>query len=273
MREAVEAHYGPGDLMGAVLAAFGSPGAEPVTPTPDELAPLDQFHLRGTTATRELARLAGLRAGMAVLDVGGGLGGPARTLAREFGCRVVVMDLTGEYCRVGRLITARTGLAARVAFVQGDGTALPFVANHFDAVWMQASAMNIEEKAGLYAECRRVLRPGGRLALQELATGRRVPLRFPVPWARGQALSFLVPPAALRELVSGAGFAECAWADVSAETLAWYGLGQQAAAPAPQSLLGLHSLLGADAGAAGWNLLCNLAEGRIAVVQGVYARP
>src|SRR5205823_5409432 len=108
------------------------------------------------------------------------------------------VDLATAYCRVGRWLTARTGLGDRVSFIAGDALALPCATAAFDVVWTQASGMNIADKARLYAELRRALRPGGRLALVEPATGRRVPLRFPVPWADEQALSFLRPPAALR---------------------------------------------------------------------------
>ncbi|MDQ3045762.1 MAG: methyltransferase domain-containing protein, partial [Chloroflexota bacterium] len=147
---------------------------------------MDQFHIGGQEATLRLARLAGIHTGQTVLDVGGGLGGPARTLARAFECAVTVVDLTQEYCRVGAMLTSRTGLSPRVAFVNASALNLPFSNDAFDVVWTQHSSMNIANKDRLYDELRRVLRPGGRLALHEIMTGRRIPARFPVPWASDQ---------------------------------------------------------------------------------------
>ena len=125
------------------------------------LAPLDQLHIRGKEATLDLARLAELTPGMLVLDVGGGIGGPARTLANEFGCVVTVLDLTEEFCRVGEMLTARTGLSDRVTFRPGNALDMPFPSSSFDRVWVQHSSMNIAAKERLFAEIHRVLRPGG----------------------------------------------------------------------------------------------------------------
>lgn len=268
---ALRAHYARGDLGATILGAIRAAGMDADALTADDLAPVDQFHIGGQAATLQLARFAGVRAGQTVLDVGGGLGGPARTLAREFGCAVTVVDLVAEYCRLGALLTARTGLGRRVAFVNASALELPFRDESFDVVWTQHSSMNIEDKDRLYAELHRVLHPGGRLALHEIMTGRRIPVRFPVPWATDQALSYLRPPAAVRELLLATGFAERAWEDVTDATLA------AIMAPPPEdsvvpSPVGLHLLLGDACGAMQRNLVCNLADGRIVVVRGVFER-
>jgi SAM-dependent methyltransferase len=270
---AVNDHYGRPDLGAAILAAVRAAGKNPDRLTPDDLAPATEFHTRGQEATREMARLAGLDAGMRVLDVGGGLGGAARTLASEFGCQVTVLDLTAEYCRIGEMLTARTGLGDRVTFQQGDALAPPFADASFDVVWTQHSSMNIADKERLYAELRRVLRPGGRLALHEIMAGPVQPIHFPVPWAREPALSFLRPAATVRTLLAGTGFAEVAWVEGTAAALAWFQ--QRAAAVAAGGLppLGLHLLLGSDFGPMFHNQVRNLAEDRIATIQAVFERP
>src|SRR5690606_22893083 len=94
--------------------------------TVEDLAPATEFHSRGTAATLELAEHAGITADMHVLDVGGGLGGPARTLASQYGCQVTVLDLTADFCRIGEDLTARTGLQDRVTFQHGDALDMPF---------------------------------------------------------------------------------------------------------------------------------------------------
>ena len=267
---AVDAHYSRRHLDATVREALAAAGLADGPLTPDDLAPLDQFHVGGKAATVALARLADLRPGDRVLDVGGGLGGPARTLAHEFGCAVTVLDPADAYVRVGAWLTARTGLGDRVAFVRGSGTAPPFADERFDVVWTQHSGMNIADKARLSREIRRVLRPGGRLVLEELMTGQRIPLRFPVPFAADQSLSFLMSSAAARQVLAGVGFRELAWEDVTAAVL------DAIAAPSPRPggacPLNVRLLLGADASSALDNLVRNLAEGRLLVSRGLLAR-
>lgn len=267
-------HYARPGLGAAILAGLRAAGKDPDAPAPDDLAPVDQFHIRGKDATLELARLAGLAAGMEVLDVGGGLGGPARTLAHAVGCRVTVLDLTEEYCRVGEELTRRTGLGGAVSFCHGDALAMPFADARFDAVWTQHSSMNVDDKERLYAAIRRVLRPGGRLALHEIMAGAGGPLHFPVPWAREPAWSFLRPAEAIRALLRDLGFRELTWLDVTAPSLDWFRrrvAATQAAVSLPR--LGLHLLLGEDFAAMFENQVRNLAEGRIVVVEAVFERP
>lgn len=271
---AVNTHYGGRDLEAAILAGLQAAGKDPERPTPGDLALVDQFHTRGYEATRELARLADLQAGMRVLDVGGGLGGPARALASEFACQVMVLDLTEEFCRVGELLTRRTGLSDRVRFRHGSALEMPFAEGSFDRVWTQHSSMNIADKERLYAECYRVLRPGGRLALHELMAGSAQPIHFPVPWARDPAISFLRPPEAIRALLQATGFQERAWVDVSTPAREWFRQRLAAAASAGGlPPLGLHVLLGADAPAMYGNLLRNLEEDRVVAIQAVFDRP
>lgn len=165
----------------------------------------------------QLARLAQLRPGLRVLDVGGGLGGPARTLAVEFGCRVTVVDLTESYVRAGAALTARLGLADRVTHQIGNALPLDVGAEAFDVVWTQNSGMNIADKESLYAGLSRVLRRGGMLALQEPMAGPVQPVVFPLMWARDASMNFLRTPDEMREVIEAAGFKSRAWEDVTAD--------------------------------------------------------
>jgi SAM-dependent methyltransferase len=266
-------HYGRAGLGDAILGGVRAAGKDPDRLVPEDLAAVDQFHIGGRDATLGLAKLAGLAPGLEVLDVGGGLGGPARTLARDFGSRVTVLDLTEEYCRAGEELTRRTGLADRVRFRHGDALAAPFPDASFDVVWTQHSSMNIEDKERLYESTRRVLRPGGRLALHEVMAGPGGGVQFPVPWSPDGAFSFLRPPDAIRGLLARLGFRETAWVDVSAGAIAFVreraAAARGAAAPPP---LGLHLLLGPAAGPMFANMLRNLEERRIVVIQAVWLR-
>ena len=166
----VEDHYTSGDLGAAILAALQGMGKDIDHLTPDDLAPVDEFHGGQRPATIRLAELLGLTGSERVLDVGSGLGGPSRFLAWRYGVRVSGVDLTAEFVRVAEMLTRRTGLVGQVDYRQGDALDLPFADASFDVVWSQNAAMNIADRDRLYREMRRVLKPGGRLAL---AGGRR----------------------------------------------------------------------------------------------------
>ena len=226
---ATNAYWGRDGLERKILDALAGAGKNVDTLTIDDLAPADQFHGGGKGATERLARLAGLKPDTRVLDVGGGLGGPARTLAVQFGCRVTVFDLTDSYVRAGAALTARLGLTDRVSHRVGDALALDLGAETFDVVWTQNSGMNIADKERLYAGFARVLGPGGRLVLQEPMAGPVQPVVYPVMWARDASASFLRAPDAMRAVIADAGFQVLAWDDVTAEIA---GPGSAAAIPA-----------------------------------------
>jgi sarcosine/dimethylglycine N-methyltransferase len=205
-------------LERAILDALVAAGKDIDALSVNDLAPADHFHGGAKKATDRLARLAGLRPGQRVLDVGGGIGGPARTLAAQYGCTVTVIDPTESFVRAGAALTARLGLADRVTHRAGNALALDVPPGAFDVVWTQNSGMNIADKETLYAGFARVLLPGGLLVLQEPMAGPVQPLVFPVMWARDASSSFLRSPDEMRALIERAGFTARAWDDVTEET-------------------------------------------------------
>jgi ubiquinone/menaquinone biosynthesis C-methylase UbiE len=202
----VTSHYSRGDLLSRLNAALAADGADPTRPTADALAPYDHFHGRGLDATIELADLMPASAAAHVLDIGSGIGGPARYVATRFGCRVTGIDLTAEFCDVARHLTQYAGLADRVRFEAGDALAMPFADGTFNGAYSINVAMNIADKAAFYHEIRRVLVPGGWLVLAEIATGDGRPLDFPTPWARTAETSFLATADQTRAALLDAGF-------------------------------------------------------------------
>src|SRR5262249_44018822 len=191
------AYWGRDGLDRAILDALAQAGQDINALTIDDLAPSDQFHGGGKPATERLARLASLHPGMRVLDIGGGLGGPARTLAVHFGCPVTGVDVTESHVRAGAPLTARPGLSDRVVQRVGDALALDVPDGTFDVVWTQNSGMNVADKERLYAGFYRAIRPGGLLVLQEPMAGPTQPIVFPVMWARDASSNFLRSPTAM----------------------------------------------------------------------------
>jgi len=267
VNNAIQTHYTRPDLGNAILEALERAGKDTDRLTLEDLAPIDEFHIRGRVATLELARAAGLDAAKRVLDVGSGVGGTSRCLAKEFGCRVTGIDLTEEYCRAAELLTAKIGLADLVDYRQGDATDLPFDDASFDIVWTEHAAMNIPDKARLYREMHRVLKPGGTLAIYDVLAGPSGPVVFPVPWARTPDASFLVGPDELRELLEAAGFTVADWSDTTDAARAWFVSLAEKIRKEGLPQLGFHVLLGTDFQAMAQNQRRNLEEGRIVLAQ------
>jgi len=211
----IKEHWERKDLSEAILAALTESGKNLNALTLDDLAPLDQFHGGGKSFTLRLAHLAKLQTGMQVLDVGGGLGGPARTLALEFGCHVTVIDLTESYIEAGKTLTNLMGLSDRITHQLGNALELPFEDESFDTVWTQNSGMNIADKERLYAGFHRVLRPNGLLATQEPMSGPNQPPHFPVMWSRDGTNHFVRTPEQMRAVIEAAGFQIRKWDDVT----------------------------------------------------------
>jgi len=216
----------------------------------------------------DLAKLLGLGASDRVLDVGSGIGGPSRYLAHTYECTVVGLDLTPEFCAVARVLAERTGLAERVSYRQGNALDMPFEDEAFDVVWSQNAAMNIAERDRLYREMARVLRPGGRLALNDVTAGEGGAPHYPVPWARESSTSFLLTAEMTRKRLEAAGFRVIVWEDTSAPALD-FARRRTAAGPTP---LGIHLFMGEDWPAMTANTLRNLAEDRIRSLHAVLER-
>ncbi|HKR49901.1 MAG TPA: class I SAM-dependent methyltransferase [Pseudonocardiaceae bacterium] len=263
----VTGHYSRGGLLRAILDGLAASGADLAELDPDALAPVDEFHIGGRQATVELADQLDLRPGLRVLDVGCGMGGASRYLARRFGVRVAGVDLTPEFVEVARELTARCRLDGLVEIQQASGTDLPFQGGTFDAACLLHVAMNIEDKAALFAEIRRVLVPGGRFGLYEVMRTGDGEVGYPVPWATVAATSFLLDPAGYRQLLGEAGFE--VFSDRNRREFALDSFAQlrtRIARDGPPPL-GLHIMFGADHAAKTANLFDNLRRGEIAPVE------
>jgi sarcosine/dimethylglycine N-methyltransferase len=264
--DGVRDHYRATGLTERLKTALMALGPEDARLTPEQLGALDQFHTRGLAATAELAKLAGITADMSVLDVGSGVGGPARFLAAACGCRVTGVDLSEAFVDAARYLTERTGQSGQVSFQTGSALALPFDDGSFDVALLQHVAMNISDRAGLYREIRRVLKRGGRFATYDLVLKGGEP-HYPVPWARTPATSFLFTAAATRDAIEPAGFRTLTWQDDSESAKAWI-TQLRASGPPPSPNLGV--VTGPDFAQLSANLGRNLMESRLGVLTAVF---
>jgi sarcosine/dimethylglycine N-methyltransferase len=264
MTTVLKAPYATGRARADIERALIAAGNDIHTLQASELARLEDFHSLGRLATAVLVDLAQIGAGDRVLDAGTGIGGTARLIAAERRARVTAVDITPEYCEVARWLNDAVGLGDRIAVRTADVTELPFDDASFDVVVSQHVQMNVADKRRLYAEARRVLVPGGRLALWDVTAGPGGPLHLPVPWATSPAQSHLVTPGRLADLLHEAGFATIHWNDLTAA--AAKAMAERFAGEPPA--LGLHVFV-PDFPAKAANLVRNLTENRARLIQAV----
>jgi ubiquinone/menaquinone biosynthesis C-methylase UbiE len=264
--DGVRDHYHATGLSQRLKTALAALGPEDQRLTPQQLSTLDQFHTRGLAATAELAKLAGITPDMLVLDVGSGVGGPARFLAATYGCRVTGVDLSPPFVEAARYLTERTGQSGQVSFQTASALELPFEDAQFNVVLLQHVAMNISDRTRLYREIRRVLKSAGRLATFDVVLNSGEP-HYPLPWARTPATSFLVTPAATREAIETAGFHARAWQDDTEAAKAWFA---ELRVSGPPPGLNLGAVMGPDFAQLAANLGRSLMEGRLGILTAVF---
>jgi SAM-dependent methyltransferase len=274
VEEEVARHYGTAGIAARVLRALREVQGPDAPVTVDTLAPLDQFHGRGPLATRELARLVQPQAGERLLDIGSGIGGPARWIAAKFDCHVTGIDLTPEFCEAAEALNAATGLSDRVRIIRGSALALPVPDGAFDAGYSQNVIMNIANKPLFYREAFRALRPGGRLALANLCAGAGGAPYYPVPWATTPETSFLATPDEMRADLLAAGFEIADFRDITASTAEGQRRQRERLDKGePPPLVAADIILGPRSRDMQINTLRNTEEGRCAIIEALARKP
>lgn len=267
----INAHYGRAQLSNTILKSLEDAGKDIAALSLDDLAPMEEFHIGGRKATHQLATLAGISSGMRVLDIGCGIGGPARALAHYFGCRVIGIDLTKEFCFAGSMLTRRTHLASRVTIINASALDLPFMNAAFDMAWMQHAAVNIADKEKLFREIAKILRPSGKLAFYELFKGAEPIKYFPLPWAGKDSMSFLASVQEIHDILKKTGFSTDTWTDTTLDAIQFFRHALTKSAkhgPPPVSLL---TLMGPNFPVMAENVLKNLEENRLSVAAAVFS--
>ena len=264
----VNKQYETGDLWQKIETGLKLAGLDIDSLTPDDLAPIDEFHTRGRAATRELAEMANLKPSDLVLDVGCGLGGTARYLAENCKCCVKGIDLTEVYITAGTKLTESTRLSDRVELVCCSALDLPYEDEWFDIVLTQHVQMNIVDKHRFYAEIERVLKPGGRFIFHDVFLCGDKPPLYPVPWAEDESVSAMVPEEQGRSIIEEMGLTVEQWTEKVPESVKFFEkvIGRIEAKGLPP--LGIHLVLGDNAEDKLRNHARNLSENRLSVIVG-----
>lgn len=265
--QAVSAHYTKGDLLSRIEDGLEQLG-HAIPLSPDILAPVDEFHIGGRPATEALISRLDLVAGQKVLDLGCGLGGPARFTAAQHAVHVTGVDLTREFVETGQKLNEMTALQDRVALIQGSILDLPFPTDHFDAAYMIHVGMNIADKDAIAVEAARVLKPGALFAIYDAMQVGKGAMTYPVPWASSEEQSALAPPGVYRTALEAAGFSVVAEQDRSERARAFFArLAANAAAAVGPPPLSLNVVMGSDASEKIQNMVEAVGDGRIAPVE------
>ncbi len=260
----IEIHYdhGSNDLTEVITKKLQEVGKDLNNLTTTDLNTIDEFHVRARKATLEIGENMGLTEDSRVLDIGSGLGGPARTIADTYHSHVTGIDLTASFCKAANTISKWLDMTDRTSFIQGDATNLPFPDASFDAAMTIHVAMNIAEKDLLYEQAHRVLKPGCVFVAYDIVQGEGGDIRYPVPWARDASISHVSTPDEMHNALQEAGFRILSATDSTKESQAWFDtMATETAVPLIPPLT-LQTVLGDDFRHMFSNLRRNLTERR-----------
>ncbi len=265
----VSHHYSRKGLYEHIIRRLEEKGVSRITRA--DLAAADEFHVRGAAVSVELATDAGFARNATVLDVGCGIGGPARMLADAFGCHVTGIDLTTEFVDTAKKLSQRVGLQSQTRFISGDATQMPFENEAFDFVWTQHAQMNVRDKEAFYGEINRVLKQGGKFIYYDIFSADGT-VYYPEPWANDPSISFLFEANTLREMLASLGLKPLQVRDQTAAGVSFLRQLFDRIEREGVPTVGLHLLMGDSAREKLENLLRSMDEGALKLESGIFAK-
>jgi len=271
--EDIKAHYTHGDLFETIAQALHNMGLSDPQEQISALAGIDNFHMGGAEATRMLTEKIAPSAEDHLLDIGAGIGGTARFLANTSGCKVTGIDLTEEYVQTGNALNEMLGLSDKISLLTGNATELPFPDAGFDHACMLHVGMNIRDKASVFSQTFRVLRPGACFAVYDVMQLTDQPLAWPVAWSPGPEHSFLATPDAYSTLLNSTGFDVRSVTSKAGLALTVFERIMAMVSESGPPPLGLHILMGEQAGIKLRNMYDNVQNGIIAPVMIICRKP
>ena len=273
MTNAIANHWGKGDVYSLIVSALNKMSKPLDGLTLEDLAPVDHFHARGLPATVELADRLPIKAGQRILDIGCGLGGPARYIAQRFQCNVRGLDITEPFVEAANKLTALVRMQDKVQIELGDGQHLPYPDSEFDGAYTQHVTMNVADRLRFFAEAYRVLKPGAFFALTEHGLGPKGNPHYPVPWSADGTGAYLVTPSETRALMENSGFKDLVIEDTGAKYVEGYKIAIDKAEKGALPPFGIHLLMGETALQKTRNAARNIEEGRTHPIQIVCRKP
>lgn len=271
--QSISDHWGTGDVFARIVTAMEAASISPDTATVEQMAPVDHFHACGLAATVELADTLPIEAGDHLVDIGCGVGGPARYLADRFGCSVSGVDITAPFVEAANKLSALLHMEGKVKAELGDGQRLPYGDAIFDGGYTQHVTMNVEDRARFFGEAFRVLKPGAFFALTEQGLGPEGDPHYPLPWSEDGSGAYLVRPEDTVAYLEDAGFVDIEMEDTGATYLAGYKRAMELAARGALPAFGIHILMGQTTPAKIKNAARNIEEARTHPIRVVCAKP
>jgi SAM-dependent methyltransferase len=271
--KAIADHWGRGDVYGLIVSALNKMSKSLEGLTVEDLAPVDHFHARGFHATVELADRLPIKSDQHILDIGCGLGGPARYIATRFHCTLSGIDITEPFVEAANKLTTLVRMEGQVKIRHGDGQRLPYPDSHFDGAYTQHVTMNVADRRKFFAEAYRVLKPGAFFALTEHGLGAKGNPYYPVPWSADGSVAYLVTPSETRAFLEETGFEDIVVEDTGAKYVAGYKLMIEKAERGALPPLGIHILMGETALQKMRNAARNIEEGRTRPIQLICLKP
>ena len=260
-------HYDTGGLYDRIIAALANTGVSADAITADHLRNFDELHIGGGAATAALLDPLNIGPGTRVLDIGSGVGGPARFMNARYGADVTGIDLTPDFVATARKLTAHLGQT--IGFQVGSALDMPFDSGSFDLATLLHVGMNLPDKPRLFAEVARVLKPGGRFAVYDVMRFGEHP-QFPLPWATVPEASFLAEPEIYLAAADAAGFELLTRNDKGDMAREFFAEMQAKMAESGAPAVGLPLVMGEAAPTKVANMVAGVGRGDIAPVEMIF---